>query len=1030
MGKEKSSILCPKCFTFNPEESDLCNKCGALLEEKQDTISYDFASLPPDIKIHFSPGDNFGKRYRIIEEIGRGGMGIVYKAEDLELNITVALKVIHPRYSADPRFIERFKREILSARSIAHENVIRIFDLGEEDNVKYISMEFIRGQNLKDLITTSGFLTKKSCIEMIRQICEALKAAHQHGIVHRDLKPSNIMIDINGQAHVMDFGLAKSMSGLESEKTKAIQGTPKYMSPEQAKGEDLDQRADIYSLGLIIFEMLTGKPPFEATAENEYLIKHIQEKPLLPSKLNPEVPSNLDRIVAKCLEKNKDDRYPSIDDILRDVTSSEAELQPIPQRSRLKTFLPFIAMAAALIIVMMGIFIFRNGKKELLVPPSEEMRTSIAVMYFENNTGDDSLDYLRRALANLIIYDLLQSKYIRPLTSDRLIEIHGQLHLEDTGHYSTENLKEVASRGNAENILWGSFHKRGDKIRINTLIYEASTWKLIGSPSVEAQNETTLVDDLTREIKTSFKLSETLIAEDIDRKVGEITTESPQALNYYFQGLKSYDEGKFELSNEDLLKAVELDPGFAMAYRKISVNFAYLGDSVNSKIYLEKAISNLGRVSDRERYLIQGYHAQVVNNSLEEAIKYYQELLSIYPDDVYGNIQLGSVYRNLEEWDEASIRFERVLLVDKNNIIGCLNKAHILKAKGFYDRAREFLETNQHVFSNQAVFHMLMSRLFLNQGKVELALQEAEKLRTIEPENIDYNLIKGQIHHVKDESSSAGKEYEILIKQDDEDRQLWGRLWMSRLHLTEGMLEKAKKEASEGLMLARKHRLQAFEVDFFLMLAYLNLRLKAFDEALEATNLAIEMASEINARDEERYGCIYKGLIYLASNNLSMAEETATQLKHLIENSGYKNFMRNYYYLMGMIYQKKGNISQATDYFEMAFNSLPHQKSTPDNHALYLDALATAERMKGDMNKAREYSERMIALTTGKLKWGDLYVLSHYQLGKIYQEKGLKEDAITQFEKFLKLWENADYAHTERADAGKQLVLLKPSVGN
>jgi len=566
MGKADSSILCPKCYTFSPEESDSCNKCGASFEEDQDTLSLDPIGLPPDIKIHFAPGEQLSKRYRIIEEIGRGGMGIVYKAEDLDLDITVALKIIHPRFAKDSRLISRFKKEVLSARSISQENVVRIYDMGEADDIKYISMEYIRGQNLKDLISTSGPLTKRKTVEMMRQICEALKAAHRHGIIHRDLKPSNIMIDVNGQVHVMDFGLAKSISGLKTEKSKMIIGTPKYISPEQAKSEEIDQRADIYSLGLIIFEMLTGKPVFKAEDENEYFLKHIKEKPPSPSQLNPEVPPNLDKIAAKCLEKNREDRYQTTEEILRDLSQIEQQPKVLPRRSKVRKFLPYIAVVAALVIIVLGIQLFRDGGNGAPQPISEQIRTSIAVVYFENNTGDESLNFLQRALPNLIIYDLIQSKYVRPLTSERLIAIHGQIGLEDNGQYSTDDLKKLTERGNAEYVLSGKYFKTEDKLIVNTLIFKASTWEIIGSPTSEGQNETLIVDDLTRKIKASLNLTETLIAEDIDRKVGEITTESPQALNHYFRGLEYYDEGNFELSNEHLLKAVELDPGFAMAY--------------------------------------------------------------------------------------------------------------------------------------------------------------------------------------------------------------------------------------------------------------------------------------------------------------------------------------------------------------------------------------------------------------------------------------------------------------------------------
>lgn len=1028
MGNKNSSLVCPKCFTLNPEESDYCTTCGGALEKKHGTLFYDPEDLPVDLKIHFSPGDLFGKRYRIIEEVGRGGMGRVYKAEDLVLNITVALKIINPRHSQDARFIDRFKKELLSARSISHENVIRIFDIGEEDKIKYISMEFIKGQNLSDLLRTSGPFTPKRAVDITRQICEALHAAHQQGIVHRDLKPSNIMVDVRGRARVMDFGIAKSISRLDPEKPKTIAGTPKYFSPEQSKIEHIDHRSDIYSLGLIIFEMLTGCSVFEAETKEDYLVKHIEEKPPQVSELNPDIPPGLDRIVAKCLEKNKDDRYQSAREVLKDLASFEEFPIPIPQRPGVKKILPYILSAAVLFIAILSLMIFRNGKKESALPPAEEMRTSIAVVYFENNTGDESLDHLRRGLPNLIIYDLLQSKYIRPLTSDQLITIHDQLDLADTGQYSTEDLKKIAAQGDAENILWASYHKSGDKLRINTLIYKASTWELIASPFAEAQNETDLIDDLTIKIKTSLDLSDILIAEDIDRKVGEITTESPQALNLYFQGMNTYDERKFELSNSYLLEAIELDPKFAMAYRKISLNFDYLGDSLNSKLYLEKAMEHLDRVSDRERYLIEGYHAQIMSDCLEDAVKHYRELVLIYPDDIDGNIQLGSVLRNMEEWDEALIRFERVIRLEKTNVIGHLNKAYILRAKGLYNEAREFLQTNQNIFPQQAVFHRLMSRLFLNQKEVGLALEEVEKFRDLEPDNLDYHIIRGQIFHAQDDFPSALKEYETLISQDNHDYQINGRLWLSRLYLAQGMLEKAKNAALDGLESAKELQLHVFEVDFLQLLSYLNFRMKSFEDALVAANRSLEIASEIKAREAERFAYIYLGLIHLESNDMPMAEETAIRLKQLIENSGCKNFMRNYYYLMGMIYQKQGNISQAVDYFEMAFDSLPHQKSTTDNHALYFDALAKVEEMRGDIDKAQDYYEQMTPLTTGKLNWGDLYGMSLYSLGRIYQKKGMIQEAVGQYKKFLKLWENADIAQKEREDAKNQIGLLKGPV--
>ena len=243
MGNKAKKVQCPKCYSFNIEDSRYCNKCGSSLEKKEETLTY----IPKNDRLNFLPGDSFGSRYRIVEEIGRGGMGRVYKAEDKELGITVALKMIRPEYSSSPRFIKRFKKETLLARSISHENVIRIHDLGELNEIKFISMEYIKGQNLKELIRTSGTLTVETTISITRQICEALRIAHQKGIVHRDLKPQNIMIDNNGKVYTMDFGLAKSIEAQEDSLSRGIVGTPQYLSPEQAKGEKADQRSDIYS---------------------------------------------------------------------------------------------------------------------------------------------------------------------------------------------------------------------------------------------------------------------------------------------------------------------------------------------------------------------------------------------------------------------------------------------------------------------------------------------------------------------------------------------------------------------------------------------------------------------------------------------------------------------------------------------------------------------------------------------------------------------------------------------------------------
>ncbi len=329
-------MKCPKCNTDNPDSNKFCRKCATPLTKIPGTLT----SPPIEEEVHeksaldFAPGQYFGKRYQIIEAIGRGGMGRVYKASDKELNRTVSLKMIKPELSSRPKIIERFKKEIKLASQITHENVCRIHDLGEVEGIRYISMQFIEGQNLHELIQTAKKLNVDTAINITEQICQALTASHKKGIIHRDLKPQNIMIDKKGNAYVMDFGIARSLEAEEVTKPGLVIGTPHYMSPEQAEGEAVDIRSDIYSLGCILYEMLTGRPPFEANTSVALIHKHLKELPKPPSHLNPQVSPFLEKVILKCMEKDPRKRYKGAEELLstlRDIEKGIPVISPIKQ---------------------------------------------------------------------------------------------------------------------------------------------------------------------------------------------------------------------------------------------------------------------------------------------------------------------------------------------------------------------------------------------------------------------------------------------------------------------------------------------------------------------------------------------------------------------------------------------------------------------------------------------------------------------------------------------------------------------------
>src|ERR1700723_181239 len=335
------------------------------------------------------PGVLFGDRYEIMGVLGQGGMGAVYKARDRELDRLIALKVIRPELATDPAILQRFKQELILSRNITHKNVVRIFDLGEAEGIRFISMEFVDGEDLRTLLRRAGKFTPQEAIAVIEQVCRALDSAHSEGVIHRDLKPQNIMRDKHGRIVVMDFGLARSLGDSGMTQTGAIVGTMEYMSPEQAMGSTLDQRSDIFSVGLIFFELLTGRAPYKADTAIASLMKRTREDAQSASDVDASVPKSLSAIVSRCLEREPANRYHSAVELLQQLSTWEANpnitaetlskmiAHPIIRRSRFSLDLPgksWMWIAGAVLVVALATFagrtmLNRSGPSYGQIPP-------------------------------------------------------------------------------------------------------------------------------------------------------------------------------------------------------------------------------------------------------------------------------------------------------------------------------------------------------------------------------------------------------------------------------------------------------------------------------------------------------------------------------------------------------------------------------------------------------------------------------------------------------------------------------------
>jgi serine/threonine protein kinase len=312
-------MRCHRCQFENSGESAYCSRCGSKLSPSSAGVETTFTQQYAPLRLDLEVGTVFAERYQVLEELGSGGMGKVYKVMDKELKEKIAIKILRPEISFDEKTIDRFRNELKLARKITHPNICRMYDLLKDKGLYYITMEYISGEDLKSTIMRVGQLSVGKTLAITRQICKGLAEAHKIGVVHRDLKPHNIIIDREGDVRIMDFGIAHSMRTQGLTESGVMIGTPEYMSPEQAVGEEADQRSDIYSLGIIMFELLTGTVPFKGDTAVGVALKHKTEPPPNPRTLNPEIPENVSRMILRCLEKERERRYQNIEDILEEI---------------------------------------------------------------------------------------------------------------------------------------------------------------------------------------------------------------------------------------------------------------------------------------------------------------------------------------------------------------------------------------------------------------------------------------------------------------------------------------------------------------------------------------------------------------------------------------------------------------------------------------------------------------------------------------------------------------------------------------
>ncbi len=615
------------------------------------------------------PGAQLGDRYEIIRQLGQGGMGAVYQARDRELDRMVALKVIRPELAGHPEILQRFKHELILARQVTHRNVIRIFDLGEAGGIKFITMEYIEGRDLRSLLIEKGKLPPAEAVAIIEQVCLALEAAHSEGVVHRDLKPQNIMVDGEGKASVMDFGIARSVEFGGMTLTGALVGTPEYMSPEQVQGEKADVRSDLFTLGIIFYELLTGRIPFLADTALGTMYKRIKERAVPLARFEPGVPGFLSDVVAKCLELDPQQRYQSAREILQDLDAWKAGVarSTMNPAARWLRYAPryqkwLAAGVAACALAFTG-YTFRHKLplRLSMKPGAAEQPVSLAILPFRNASGDAAMDWLGPSLAEMLRTDVGQSASLRTVSSDRLHQILKDLHIPANADFDPDIRRHLAEFSSAETLVWGRYVKIGDQIRIDATLEDLKHQRSFPLKA-EAPNEKQLllsIEQLAQAIQKNLALSPAVLKE-LRAKSLRPSSNSLEALRDYNEGLDLLRQGKNLDAAKRFEAAVKQDAEFALAYSRLGQTYANLGYDDKAEQFSRKAIQLAEKLPPQEKHLILANHARIAKDN-PKAIESYENLAKVSPDDPDVQFTLAELYENTGSFDLARQHYAKVL---------------------------------------------------------------------------------------------------------------------------------------------------------------------------------------------------------------------------------------------------------------------------------------------------------------------------------------------------------------------------------
>ena len=612
--------------------------------------------------------------YKILEKLGEGGMGVVYKAEDTKLKRIVALKFLPADLTRDEEAKKRFAHEAQAASALDHPNICNIHEIAETDDGQvFICMAYYEGETLQKK-TSRRPLKIPEAIDIAIQVADGLAKAHGQDTVHRDLKPANVMITKEGVLKILDFGLAKLAGATKLTKTGTTVGTAAYMSPQQAQGEEVDRRADIWSLGVVLYEMLTGKHPFKGDYEQAVMYSIMNEEPEPITGLRTGIPMELEKIVTKCLEKDPSERYQHADELLVDVRRIKKSLESGESLSVTKAHIPItkepekkpiwrqpVSILTAIVATMMLILgvqwiLKRDGEEPFVV----SFEKSVAVMPFDNLTGDASFDVWRKGMSQLLSTALSSSRELYVLNNEVISDGLEGLGSVQTARIAPSLARQIARKANVKIVIMGSILKAGNKLRLQVKLQDVESDRILKSETVDGNSEDDLfsmAEDISNRVKDYLETK--ALKQDVDYELGQVFTSSAEAYRYYLQGMDAWYESDMTIAVQRWTQAASIDTNFMMAHFFLAYgyqNLAYDGNTAarmrEARKWAEKAYGRKNEVPYKYQVMLD-FHRAHIEKKPRERIKWAKRLVQLDPQLWEAWFNIGYAYYRLEQYNQA-----------------------------------------------------------------------------------------------------------------------------------------------------------------------------------------------------------------------------------------------------------------------------------------------------------------------------------------------------------------------------------------